>query len=205
MHMKQGPGLLAIIAILSAAGCLSEARYPPGEIAPNAPVQEELRSARVHQVGTYAVRPVARFEVEARVLGRERYRFDRGAALSPVDLALGWGPMSDQAVLDQIDISQGGRFYRWRVKNYPIPRQQIIKHSANMHMIPANDDVRKALLAVRTGEVVYLEGYLVVATAEDGAIWKTSLTRQDSGNGACELVWVEKIISYSPDVELTGY
>jgi hypothetical protein len=205
MPMTRGPGLLAIIAILSAAGCLSEGRYPPGEIAPDDPIQEALTSAQVHRVGTYAVRPVARFEIEARVLSRERYRFDRGATLSPVDLALGWGPMSDQRVLDQIDISQGGRFYRWRVKKYPIPRQQIIAHSANMHMIPANDDVRKDLLAVRTGEVVHLEGYLVVATAEDGAIWKTSLTRQDSGNGACELVWIEKIISYSPDMGLTSF
>ena len=113
--------------------------------------------------------------------------------------------MSDQTVLDQIDISQGGRFYRWRVKTYPIPRQQIIEHSANMHMIPANDEVRNDLLAVRVGEIVHIEGYLVVATSEDGAIWKTSLTRKDSGDGACELVWVENILSYSPDMALTGY
>ena len=205
MRLERGVGILVMLVVLSAVGCTLEVQYLPGEIAPNSPIQEKLTSAQIHMVGKYVVRPVARFQVEARVLSTERYRFDRGAALSPIDLALGWGPMSNQAVLDQIDISQGGRFYRWRVKSYPIPRQQIIEHSANMHMIPANDEVRNDLLAVRVGEIVHIEGYLVVATSEDGAIWKTSLTRKDSGDGACELVWVENILSYSPDMALTGY
>ena len=203
MRLKRGIGILVMLVVLSAVGCTLEVQYPPGEIAPNSPIQEKITSAQVHRVGKYSVRPVARFRVEARVLSTERYRFDRGATLSPIDLALGWGPMSNQAVLDQIDISQGRRFYRWRVKNYPIPRQQIIEHSANMHMIPANDEVRKDLLAVRVGEIVHIEGYLVIATSEDGSIWKTSLTRKDSGDGACELVWVENVFSYSPDMALT--
>ena len=205
MWLERGAGILAMLVVLSAVGCASEVRYPPGEIAPNDPVQEKITSAQVHRVGKYAVRPVARFKVEARVLGTERYRFDRGAVLSPIDLALGWGPMSDQSVLDQVHISQGGRFYRWRVKEYPIPRRQIIEHSANMHMIPANDEVRKDLLAVRAGEIVQLKGYLVVASSEDGSIWKTSLTRKDSGDGACELVWVESLISYSPDMAAADF
>jgi len=202
MRLERGIGILVMLVVLSAVGCTLEVQYLPGEIAPNSPIQEKITSAQIHMIGKYAVRPVARFQVEARVLSTERYRFDRGAALSPIDLALGWGPMSNQAVLDQIDISQGGRFYRWRVKSYPIPRQQIIEHSANMHMIPANDEVRKDLLAVRVGEIVHIEGYLVIATSEDGSIWKTSLTRKDSGDGACELVWVENIFSYSPDMAL---
>lgn len=205
MRLERAVGILVMFVVLSAGGCTLEAHYPPGEIAPKDPVQEKITSGQVHQVGKYAIRPVARFQVEARVLSTERYRFDRGAALSPIDLALGWGPMSDQTVLDQIQISQGGRFYRWRVKNYPIPRRQIIEHSANMHMIPANDEVRKDLLAVRTGDIVQFEGYLVVASSQDGSIWNTSTTRKDSGAGACELVWVESIISYSPDMVTSDY
>lgn len=205
MWLERRAGIVAMVIVLSAVGCSSEVHYPPGEIAPNDPIQEKITSAQVHLVGKYAVRPVARFEVEARVLGAERYRFDRGAALSPVDLALGWGPMSDQAILDQIQISQGGRFYRWRVKDYPIPRRQIIEHSANMHMIPANDEIRKDLLAVRAGEIVRFEGYLVVASSQDGSLWNTSLTRTDSGDGACELVWIESIMSYSPDMAVSAF
>ncbi len=188
---------VGVVTLLT--GCLSSPSYSPGPIAPNDPVQENLQGGNVYMKAGYAILPLARFQIEARVLSRERYRFDRGASLSPVDLALGWGPMSDQAVLDHIDISQGGRFYRWRADRLPIPRREIIEHSANMHMIPADDLVEKDLLRVREGEVVHIQGYLVKATSEKG-VWKSSLTRKDSGNGACELIWVEEVMSYTPDL-----
>lgn len=195
--------MLWVGILIFAIGCTSELEYPPGAIAPNDPIQEKISSAPVFQKNGYIIRPLARFVIEARVLSKERYRFDRGAALSPVDLALGWGPMSDQAVLDRIDISQSRRFYRWEVMQYPIPRRDIIEHSANMHMIPADKVVEYDLLDVKVGEVVKIEGYLVRAIGEDGSIWKSSMTRKDSGDGACELIWVEQIQSYRPDVAYT--
>lgn len=189
---------------LCLAACSSEVRYSPGVLVDAEPVQERLQSAPVFQVDGHIVRPLARFQIDARVLSTERYRFDRGAALSPVDLALGWGPMSDQSVLDQIEISQSGRFYRWRVQSYPIPRGEIISHSANMHMIPANEEIRDELLSIRPGDVVSIEGYLVAATSESGWTWKSSLRRTDSGNGACEVVWVERLLVRPPDIVRMG-
>ncbi|WP_166627906.1 hypothetical protein [Thiopseudomonas denitrificans] len=44
---------------------------------------------------------------------------------------------------------------------------------------------------MRPGQVIALEGYLVDAAAPDGWRWNTSLTRKDTGTGACELFWVE--------------
>ena len=135
----------------------------------------------------------AHFEATARVLSREDYRFDAGAALAPTDLALGWGRMSDSGVLDRIEITQSGRFYYWRVKDFPIPRREIEESSANMHIIPADAGVRAMLDRVRPGELVHLEGFLVDARRADGWRWNTSLTREDTGNGACELVFVESL------------
>jgi len=148
----------------------------------------------VFTVDPFTVRPLARFQLQARLLSRERYRRGREADLSPIDFALGWGPMSDQTILDEISISQGARFYFWKTKTFPISRREISRYSSNMHMIPANDEVRETLLSARVGELVYLDGYLVVATKEDGWRWKSSMTRNDTGNGACELVWVERIL-----------
>jgi hypothetical protein len=39
------------------------------------------------------------------VLSVERYRTGREAEISPVDFALGWGSMSDDAVTSKLDIS----------------------------------------------------------------------------------------------------
>jgi len=63
-----------------------------------------------------------------------------------------------------------------------------------MHMIPADDRIEKMLKSVRPGEVVKLSGYLVQVNASDGWHWKSSLTREDTGNGACEVVYVKELV-----------
>jgi hypothetical protein len=167
--------------------------HGPGVLAPAAPVQAkgELPEPWTHE--GYRITALARFELTARVLGTERYRFGREAELSPVDLALGWGPMSDEKVLDRLQISQGGRWYRWRARELPIGRREITSNSANMHLVPAGREVRGACLDVREGEVVRIRGYLVRVDAPDGWHWVSSLSRTDDGHGACELIWVESL------------
>lgn len=127
------------------------------------------------------------------MLGVEHYHFDRESDLVPVDLTLGWGPMSDTDVLSKVSISQGGRFYYWRVNEFAIPRREIEINSANMHLIPADAVVEKVLKRVRVGNIVHVSGYLVEARAGDGWRWVSSLMREDTGAGACELIWVEQV------------
>jgi len=104
--------------------------------------------------------------------------------------------MSDSAVLAKITISQSNRFYYWHVDQFPIPRREIETSSANMHMIPADDSVLRSLRRVRQGQLVHLKGFLVDATRPNGWYWHTSMTRDDTGDGACELVYVESVESY---------
>lgn len=166
---------------------------PSGVLAPEPPVQIGVKDVRWFDRGNYQITPLANFEIKARILGRENYLFDAGAELVPVDLALGWGPMSDSGVLEHIDISQSGRFYFWQVKQFPIPRRDIETHSANMHLIPANERIEAILNDTREGQVVAMRGYLVRADRADGWAWQSSLTREDTGAGACELIWVEEL------------
>jgi len=141
----------------------------------------------------YTLTALARFALTARVLGVERYYLDRESDLVPVDIAFGWGPMSDSNVLSKVSISQGGRFYNWRTSEFPIPRREIEVNSANMHLIAATPAVERELKRVRVGNIVQLSGYLVEARAGDGWRWVSSLTREDTGAGACELIWVEQL------------
>lgn len=167
--------------------------HVPGILAAAEPQQRALARPVTLEKRGYVIEALARFDIEARVLGKESYRFDREADLAPLDLALGWGRMSDSAVLERIAISQGSRYYFWRVAEFPIPEREIVTHSANMHMIPATAAVEKRLQAIRPGQVVSISGYLVEARANDGWRWRSSLTRDDAGGGACELIWVEDI------------
>jgi hypothetical protein len=62
-----------------------------------------------------------------------------------------------------------------------------------MHLIPANGAVENGLGKIRQGQIVRLRGYLVRVDASDGWHWASSLTRDDVGAGACELIWVEDV------------
>jgi len=157
-----------------------------------APLQSEVPSSMpTLPLEGATLQPLAGFSVEARVLGREDYRMGREADFSPTDLALGWGRMTEDAVLAQLDISQGGRWYRYRwARDPPIPVDEIVRSSANMHMVPANEDIAAALRDIDAGDRVRVDGWLVQVNTADGWRWRSSLTREDSGGGSCEVVYV---------------
>jgi len=165
-----------------------------GPIAPDDPRQTGVEAAQVTTLGRWRLTPRARYDITARILGREDYHFDGLSDLIPEDLALGWGPMSDNRVLQAFEITQGARFYSWRPKRMlPIPQQAVIEHSANTHVIPADAVVARQLKRLRVGQVVHLNGYLVNGVRDDGAYITTSLTRTDTGPGACEVMLVEEV------------
>jgi hypothetical protein len=185
---------LALAALLAGwalwpAGAVST---PPGVLAEADPAQAAC-DPQAWDVNGYKVSALASFSMKARVLSTERYRFDREADLVPEDVAFGWGQMSDRSVLEKLDIGQSGRWYHWSCQEFPISRGNIETHSANMHLIPADGEVRRAVLSLREGQVVSLDGFLVRADSPDGWHWISSLSRNDTGAGACELVYVQRI------------
>jgi len=168
----------------------------PGVLVPVEPQQQNLSDAAPFKDKDFTIIPLADFTITARVLSRADYSYDPVSSISPTDLAMGWERMSDSAVLAKLDISQSGRWYtyRWGAEGPPIPRDEIVRSSANMHMLPADDNVRAALRTVRPGDVVHIEGELIEAHGANGGIWRSSMTRDDSGDGACEVVYVRRLV-----------
>lgn len=151
-------------------------------------------SSEVQTFNGYTMTNLADYEGQFRVLSRENYRSGREAELSPVDFALGWGAMADPSVYKQISIRQSNRWYYWRYENQPpIPHHEIETHSANTHLIPANSTIAKQLADVDQDDLIYLKGHLVEVKAADGWTWRSSLSRDDTGGGACELMLVEEV------------
>ncbi len=168
--------------------------YISGLSIDTSPIQKNInRSKKSFQFNEYQITPLAEFQLVARVLSAKRYRTDHEAELSPVDLALGWGPMSKQKNLDELTISQSRRWYYWRTENFPIPRKEIETNSANMHFIPGNPVIDKKLKSIQTGDTVKLMGYLVHVVGDDGWRWTSSMTRNDTGASSCEVILLEGI------------
>lgn len=168
-------------------------RHPPGMMAPEQPTQRPVTGKKKWKKGDYLITPLAEFEMTGRVLIAERYWTGRESDLSPVDLTLAWGPASDTDFLKFLDIYKLERYYRYEWDEPGFDGEAMKKNSANMHMIPANSVADGMLKTVKREDIVHLKGYLVQADATDGWSWVSSTTRDDSGNGACEIVWVENL------------
>ncbi|RYY78370.1 MAG: hypothetical protein EOO69_11105 [Moraxellaceae bacterium] len=140
------------------------------------------------------VKALETYAGEFRILSREDYSSGTEAQFSPVDFAVGWGDMARPEVYSQIEISQSNRWYHWHVDHQPpIPVREIETHSANMHIIPANAEVAKLLKKVKPDDMVYLQGALVEIQMDNGWHWRSSLSREDTGAGACELMRVDQV------------
>lgn len=180
---------------------LRDVHPPDGQIAPLEPVQNNLDAPVGLRHGRWRLVERASYDITARILHREDYHFDSLSDLIPEDLALGWGPMSDNRVLAGFEITQGARFYTWQaLRALPVPREVAVTHSANTHVIPGDAEVRRELAGLRAGEVVHLIGSLVDGERDDGMRIRTSMIRTDEGAGACEVMLVDTVEVLPPEV-----
>jgi hypothetical protein len=172
-------------------------RHAPAVLVPGDPGQVNFTTPQSPiQKDGWTLQPLATFSLQARVLGIARYDDGPTGTLAPYDLALGWGPMSDTGVLERLSIRQSFRFYHWTFwGNPPVPEKDIISHSSNMHIIAADEAVLQKVKSLREGSLIRLAGVLVEAThPKADKPWRSSLTRTDTGEGACEIVYVRSLL-----------
>lgn len=146
----------------------------------------------------YLLTPKASYRISAQIKGKKKYNWDWNAAISPYDLLLVWGDLANPTIDDGIKYSQSGRWYQssFSKSKCPFKYNYINDHAANNHIIPANAEVRKSLDLLQVDQNVHIEGYLVYLDGlhkGKNVKWRSSLRRTDSGNGACEVFYVEKI------------
>lgn len=187
--MRPVPWIVAALVLFSAWRLYSQRDigHAAGVLVAKDPDQKQIDGAAGIEHGTYVLRPRADFNATVRILAREEYSIGDFATLVPTDFAVGWGPMSDSAILGDIEISQGNRFYYWRTDSWPLSRQEIERHSANWHVIAGSEAVRAILGRLRAGTIVELRGQLVDIEGREGDM-RTSLSRRDTGAGACEIL-----------------
>ncbi|MCW3783923.1 hypothetical protein [Defluviimonas salinarum] len=196
-------GLTALgIAAMGAASGIIRGRRPTSLeamagrdvfLAPDDPVQGlALREQEPILINGYELRQIASFDIKAVVLSRKDYSGGRESDLSPTDLALGWGMMSNPVLIDKVTITQSGRWYRWQPPRAAVTTTDIIRNSSNMHIIPADGGVAVALGQVQRGDVIEISGHLVDVRGAAWS-WSSSRRRDDIGDGACEIVLARRL------------
>jgi hypothetical protein len=188
-----------LLALVFTGGCDREVAQRDGVLVRRDPIQRQIARPRRFAVDGFEVEAVAEYDIEGRVLRRHIYPSllpfvgyaQAVERVSPLDLALGWGLMSDNAVLAQLNMFQGHRFFAWspRSGDFALSVAEINRHSSNNHVIPASREIRAQLMALRRGDLVRLVGELVNVRSRTRS-WTTSTTREDNG---CEVIYVRTV------------
>jgi hypothetical protein len=145
----------------------------------------------------WTITPLARYVLAGVVVGRENYHFGWNASLSPCDVAMVWGELARGDLFERLSWSQSGRWYFWSPRRgFPHDNAFVARHSSNAHVIPANRNLERAVRLLGSGDIAELAGDLVrVEGRKDGRtlVWVSSLTREDTGDGSCELLYLRRV------------
>ncbi|MGE5254630.1 MAG: hypothetical protein ACM3N7_11745 [Planctomycetaceae bacterium] len=165
------------------------------------PRQTALPSPEMIQVEfdgkSYLLEKHHRYEIAGEVLSIETYRLSFRSEFFDVDLGLIWGPRLED-LKQRYKFDQAGRWLIWRSNGQvsDSERRHITSHISNNHLIPADGrrNLLKALHWPGRGDRVRIAGYLVNIKDLSGRVLVASSTsRDDTGAGACEVIWVEEI------------
>ncbi len=194
--------IILFLSILSACDRPKLTGVDPDEIDTSRdPVQtahkaDELIIKEIKE-GYFTITPVAEYKISGVVVGKGTYSSDWDGEISPVDLAISWGKLTEPESSQYIKYTQGNRWYFYQYKpESPLDNSYIVSHSSNNHIIPANENIRRAVKSVNRKDKVVLEGFLVNLKGiykEQPVAWNTSLSRTDTGSGSCELFYVTRV------------
>ena len=155
------------------------------------PIIKEFKSGRFTMI------PLAEYKLSGVVVSEETYSSGWDGEISPMDLAIVWGKLAEPEKGGYVTYSQGSRWYHYQWKDGSlVDNSYIISHSSNNHIIPANENICRAIRTIKRKDRVVLKGFLVnlKGTSKGQTVaWNTSLSRTDTGNGSCELFYVSYV------------
>lgn len=145
----------------------------------------------------WTITAISKYEISAIIRGKENYYFGWKSHFSPIDLCLSWGKLNTSEIEKYITYSQSNRWYYFKYKNQcTVNKNYISQHSSNNHIIPNNKNILKAIKSTEINNKIKLNGYLVKIYGmkeKNRYWWNSSLTRNDTGNGSCEVFYVTEV------------
>ena len=114
--------------------------------------------------------------------------------LNITDLCVVWGNNVRSGAYRDIDFSSGQFTCNYQTSSSEAWAAFDTAAISNNHLLSADPAVARTLRDVRIGDQIHFSGYLSEYSHNHGFPFKrgTSTVRTDSGNGACETVFVER-------------
>ena len=167
------------------------------------PTQEPLAAAQTQPIQIdssnpdLALQPLFSYHIAGRVVAHDHFYMDKMSMVSPVDVSLAWGRLVAPDALALINYSHHLRFGWVSYKqSLPFEPSVLAQHFSNNHLIPANTRLAGAMRTIDDGDDVEIIGTLVnVTLTTSRGMWRanTSISRTDTGDGACEIIYVTRL------------
>jgi len=198
--------LIASFALLVVAMWRSTILPPPSGL--NAVLLEEPEQRPVQQAAfevstqgvSYKVQPLYAYDLVGLVVSKhdahtwwDYIHREANDHINVVDLCVVWGNNMRSGAYTDIAFSSGQFTCNFSTNSsaaYAAFDQAAV---SNNHLLSADPRLAKLMLSVREGDQIHFRGYLAEYSHNHGFAYKrgTSTVRTDSGNGACETVYVE--------------
>ncbi len=211
--------LLLSIIILITSYFLKDQLPEKGEIDERLfqePIQEhtdkESFEKRVGDV-TYNIKPITSYELYGLVVTYHNankwwdyYHKAWNDFINLKDVCVIWGSNIDTEVYKQMKFKSGSWTCYMESKNgagQEVQSKFSFSHLSNNHLLADNEEIAKKIMSVEIGDQIHFKGYLVEYSANDGQFKRsTSTTRLDTGNNACEVVYLTdfEIIKKKEDI-----
>lgn len=146
----------------------------------------------------YAVQPRATFELTGIVVSHNNTTgigdaYHTSDSVDFRDLCVVWGDNADSDLLGKVTFWSEPWTCFIKMEERATYQEFNLSQLANMHLLTDNDEVRRRVLSAHRGDQIRIRGLLVDYTDAryPGYLRETSLTRDDRGNGACEVVFID--------------
>ncbi len=145
----------------------------------------------------YLVEPEYEYELVGMIVsfrhhdGDSRMHLLANDHLNMLDVCVIWGDNTRNPWLHKIDFWNGIFTCNVKTRDQQAWDSFDMYQLSNNHLISDDDRIRDKVKDVRVGDQIRVRGYLASYSSPDGGKRGTSTTRLDTGDGACETLFVE--------------
>ncbi|MBU1443214.1 MAG: hypothetical protein KJ832_18215 [Gammaproteobacteria bacterium] len=150
----------------------------------------------------YRIEPAADYDISGIVVSRhdsdawwDWFHAASNDHLNVVDICMVWGANARDGAYQKMSFSSGQFVCYWNTRDSNAAQSAYVRSFSNNHILTENPLTARQLRRLRIGDQVRLRGQLVTYRHNAGMAFSrsTSLTRDDTGDGACETVFVRDI------------
>jgi hypothetical protein len=126
--------------------------------------------------------------------------------LNAADVCVLWGGTAKSSFLNKLKFWNGQFTCNVKTNDREAWANFNMTELANNHLITNDDYLRDKISSMRVGDQIYIKGRLASYGSGGGGKRGTSTTRTDTGNGACETIYVDdfQIVQRPPNIWRTS-